>query len=136
MIHRTVFGSIERFLGILIEHFAGKLPLWLAPVQTVILPINDALIPYANEVKSELIDADLRVEVDDRAESLNKKVRDAQLNQIPLIITIGEKEKDANTLSVRTLDGHVQYGISHDAFLQNVAEHIRKRKLALDLFKE
>jgi threonyl-tRNA synthetase len=136
MIHRTVFGSIERFLGILIEHFAGKLPLWLAPVQTVILPINDALIPYANEVKTRLENSDLRVQVDDRAESLNKKVREAQLNQIPLIITIGGKEKDSGTLSVRTLDGHVKYGIAHGPFLKTVGEHIRKRELALDLFKE
>jgi threonyl-tRNA synthetase len=136
MIHRTIFGSIERFLGILIEHFAGKLPLWLAPVQAVILPINDALIPYANEVKTRLEDSDLRVEVDDRAESLNKKVREAQLNQIPLIITIGGKEKDSDTLSVRTLDGHVKYGIAHDTFLKTVGEHIRKRELALDLFRD
>jgi len=136
MIHRTIFGSIERFLGILIEHFAGKLPLWLAPVQTVILPINDALIPYAHEVKAKLENADLRIETDDRAESLNKKVREAQLSQIPLIITIGGKEKDSGTLAVRTLDGHVKYGISHDTFLKTVAQHIRKRELALDLFKE
>ena len=136
MIHRTVFGSIERFLGILIEHFAGKLPLWLSPVQAVILPINDELITYSNEVKSEIEKADLRVEVDDRAESLNKKVREAQLNQIPLILTIGAKEKESGSLAVRTLDGHVKYGVSHDRFVDTVGEHIRKRKLALDLFKE
>jgi threonyl-tRNA synthetase len=76
------------------------------------------------------------VEVDDRAESLNKKIREAQLNQIPLILTIGGKEKDANTLSVRTLDGHVKYGVSHEMFLNTVGEHIRKRELALDLFKD
>jgi threonyl-tRNA synthetase len=136
MIHRTVFGSIERFLGILIEHFAGRFPLWLAPVQAAILPINDDLIPYANEVKSELEKAELRVEVDDRAESLNKKIREAQLNQIPLILTIGGKEKDSGTLSVRTLDGHVKYGVSHKMFLNTVGEHIRNRELALDLFKD
>jgi len=136
MIHRTVFGSIERFLGILIEHFAGKLPLWLSPVQAVILPINDDLVTYANEVKATLFKADLRVEIDDRAESLNKKIREAQLNQIPLILTIGGKEKESGTLSVRTLDGHVKYGVSHDRFLNTVTEHIRQRKLELDLFRE
>ncbi len=135
MIHRTVFGSIERFLGILIEHFAGKFPLWLAPVQVTILPINDDLISYANQVKSELEKADLRVEIDDRAESLNKKVREAQLNQIPLILTVGGKEKEAGTLSVRTLDGHIKYGVSHQIFLNTVQAHIRKRKLTLDLFR-
>ena len=136
MIHRTVFGSIERFLGILIEHFAGKLPLWLSPVQAEILPINDDLITYANEVKSVLEEADLRVAVDDRAESLNKKVREAQLNQIPLILTVGGKEKESGALAVRTLDGHVKYGVSQDQFLKTVREHIRNRKLALDLFKD
>jgi threonyl-tRNA synthetase len=136
MIHRTIFGSIERFLGILIEHFAGKFPLWLAPVQATILPINDDLIPYAYEVKSEFENAELRIEVDDRAESLNKKVREAQLNQIPLILTVGGKEKDAGTLAVRTLDGHVKYGLSHERFMNTVGEHIRKRKLPLDLFKD
>jgi threonyl-tRNA synthetase len=136
MIHRTVFGSIERFLGILIEHFAGKFPLWLAPVQATVLPINDDLITYANEVKLALEEAELRVEVDDRAESLNKKVREAQLNQIPLILTVGGKEKESGTLAVRTLDGHVKYGVSHDLFLNTVGEHIRNRELALDLFKE
>ena len=136
MIHRTVFGSIERFLGILLEHFAGKLPLWLTPVQAAILPINDDLTAYANEVKSTLEKADLRVEVDDRAESLNKKVREAQLTQIPLILTVGGKEKESDTLAVRTLDGHVKYGVSQELFLNTVGEHIRKRKLALDLFKE
>jgi threonyl-tRNA synthetase len=136
MIHRTVFGSIERFLGILIEHFAGKFPLWLAPVQATILPINDELISYANEVKLTLEKVDLRVEVDDRAESLNKKVREAQLNNIPLILTVGGKEKEAGTLAVRTLDGHVKYGVSPDLFLDTVGKHIRKRKLALDLFKD
>ena len=136
MIHRTIFGSIERFLGILIEHFAGKFPLWLAPVQAAVLPINDDLVPFANEVKSGLENAELRVAVDDRAESLNKKIREAQLNQIPLILTVGAKEKDSGTLSVRTLDGHVKYGVSHEMFLNAVGEHVRSRELALDLFKD
>jgi len=134
MIHRTVFGSIERFLGILIEHFAGKFPLWMAPVQAVILPINDDLVPYSNEVADILKKADLRVEVDSRTESLNKKVREAQLQYIPLILTIGGKEKEAGTLSVRTLDGNVKYGVSHQAFLDKVRAHIGNRELSLDLF--
>ena len=108
MIHRTVFGSIERFLGILIEHFAGKFPLWLSPLQAIILPINDDLVPYANEVLATLKNAGLRAEVDSRTESLNKKVREAQLQYIPIILTIGGKEKEASTLSVRTLDGNVK----------------------------
>ena len=136
MIHRTVFGSIERFLGILIEHFAGKFPLWMTPVQAIVLPINDDLAPYSNEVKDILKNAGLRVEIDSRTESLNKKVREAQLNYIPLILTIGGKEKEAGTLAVRTLDGKVKYGVSHEMFLGSVLDHIRKRDLSLKLFTD
>jgi threonyl-tRNA synthetase len=134
MIHRTVYGSIERFFGILIEHFAGKFPLWMAPVQTVILPINDELVPYANDVKMKLVNAGIRAEVDSRTESLNKKVRDAQLRKTPLILTIGNKEKESGNLSVRTLDGKVRFGVNHEDFLNRVLLHIKERKLDLEIF--
>jgi threonyl-tRNA synthetase len=134
MIHRTVFGSIERFLGILIEHFAGKFPLWMAPVQAIVLPINDDLVSYSREISEILTNAGLRVEVDSRTESLNKKVREAQLQYVPLILTIGGKEKGAGTLSVRTLDGSVKYGVTHQRFLDTVLPHIRNRELSLDIF--
>jgi threonyl-tRNA synthetase len=135
MIHRTILGSIERFLGILIEHFAGKFPLWMAPVQAVALPINDELIPYALEIKEVMEKAGLRAEIDSRTESLNKKIRAAQLANIPLILTIGAKEQASNTLSVRTLDGHVKMGVSRDAFIQAVSKNIRSRELDLNLFQ-
>ena len=134
MIHRTIFGSIERFLGILIEHFAGKFPLWMAPVQAIVLPINDDLVSYSREISEILTDAGLRVEVDSRTESLNKKIREAQLQYVPLILTIGGKEKEAGTLSVRTLDGNVKYGVSHQNFLNTVLPHIRNRNLSLNIF--
>ncbi len=136
MVHRVIYGSIERFFGILVEHFGGRFPLWLAPVQTILLPLNDDLIPYAEEVRNRLEKAGLRATVDDRSESLNKKVREAQLDYIPLILTIGGKEKEAGTLSVRTLDGTVKYGIPEDTFVDTVLAHIRERKLELDLFGE
>ena len=136
MIHRVIYGSIERFFGILIEHFAGKFPLWMTPVQAIVLPINDDLIPYAREIQTLLAEAGLRVELDSRTESLNKKIREAQLNYIPLILTIGGKEKEAGTLSVRTLDGKVKYGVSHEAFLEKVRENIQKRDLSLDIFND
>ena len=136
MLHRTVFGSIERFLGILIEHFAGKFPLWMAPVQVVLLPINDDLVAYTDEIGRTLQRAGLRCNVDSRAESLNKKIREAQLQYIPLILTMGNKEKAAGTLSVRTLDGTVRQGISQDVFMNTVAAAIRERRLDLDMFKE
>jgi threonyl-tRNA synthetase len=135
MIHRTVFGSIERFLGILIEHFAGKFPLWMAPVQTIILPINDDLVDDARQLSGKLTSVGIRVEVDDRTESLNRKVREAQLNYIPLILTLGAKEKASGTLSVRTLDGNVSYGISYENFVETVLNHIQRRALPLDIFK-
>ncbi len=135
MIHRVVYGSIERFLGILIEHFAGKFPLWMAPVQAVILPINDSLTPFAETVNASFTGAGLRSRVDKRTESLNKKVREAQLSKIPLIITVGEKEKSAGTLSVRTLDGQVHYGVGQDLFINAVLANVAERRLSLDIFE-
>jgi threonyl-tRNA synthetase len=136
MLHRTVFGSIERFLGILIEHFEGRFPLWLAPLQAVLLPINDDLIGFAAELAATMRAAGLRVEVDDRTESLNRKVREAQLAKTPLILTCGAKEKEAGTVSVRTLDGTVRYGIPMDRFMEQVTAHVAERKLELDLFAD
>ena len=136
MIHRVIYGSIERFFGILVEHFAGQFPLWMAPVQVIVLPINDDLAPYAESIREAMENEGLRVTVDDRTESLNKKVREAQLEKIPLILTIGGKEKEAGTLSVRTLDGKVRYGMSRDMFVENVLRHIRERKLDDDIFPE
>lgn len=136
MIHRVVYGSIERFFGILVEHFAGKFPLWLAPVQVILLPINDDLIPFAKDQAAELEAAGLRTEVDHRSESLKRKVRDAQLQQIPLILTCGAKEKDQGTVSVRTLDGKVRHGIALSEFKDQVLAHVAERRLALDLFAD
>jgi threonyl-tRNA synthetase len=127
MIHRVIYGSVERFFGILVEHFAGKFPLWMTPVQAIVLPMNDDLVSYANEVRAVLTNKGLRVDIDDRTESLKKKVRDAQLNYIPLILTIGGKEKEAGTLSVRTLDGNVRYGVTHEALLKQALDHIKER---------
>jgi len=134
MIHRVIYGSIERFFGILIEHFAGKFPLWMAPVQATLLPINDDLAAYAQDMRLEMEAAGIRSEVDDRTESLNKKIREAQLNRIPLILTVGAKEKAAGTIAVRTLDGQVHYGLARAAFFEKVLDHIRKRRLDLDIF--
>lgn len=136
MIHRVIYGSIERFFGILVEHFAGKFPLWLAPIQAILLPINDELASYAQEVKKTLEASGIRTSVDDRTESLKRKVREAQLEYIPLILTIGAKEKEAGTLSVRTLDGFVKHGVAMDDFLSRVNEHTKARKQDLEIFKE
>ena len=104
MIHRVVFGSIERFMGILIEHFAGKFPLWLSPVQIKVLPISDKFIDYAEEIKRILQEEGLRCEVDERAEKIGYKIRSAQLERIPYMLVIGEKEVGTNSVSVRKRD--------------------------------
>ncbi len=136
MIHRVIYGSIERFLGILTEHFAGKFPLWLAPVQAVLLPINDDLTPFAAETREKFRTAGIRTEIDARSESLNKKIREAQLANIPLIITLGNREKSSQTLSVRTLDGRVVQSITHEEFLGRVSSHIAEKDLSLAIFSD
>ena len=105
MIHRVVFGSIERFIGILIEHFAGKFPLWLSPVQVKILSISDKYNDYAKEIEMILKKEGLRCEVDGRAEKIGYKIRTAQLERIPYMLVVGEKEVNANCVSVRKRDG-------------------------------
>ncbi|MBC8442349.1 MAG: threonine--tRNA ligase [Deltaproteobacteria bacterium] len=129
MIHRVIYGSLERFFGILVEHFAGRFPLWLAPVQVILLPINQDLGQYAETIKAELDSHKIRCEVDKRSETLKKKIRDAQLAYVPLIITIGDKEKETRTLSVRTLDGMVRMGLSMDKFVTSVSHHVKERIL-------
>lgn len=104
MIHRVVFGSIERFIGILIEHFAGKFPLWLSPVQVKILPISDKFLDYANKLENDLKSEGLRCEADKRSEKIGCKIRTAQLEKIPYMLIIGEKEVNADNVSVRKLD--------------------------------
>ncbi|MDO8734731.1 MAG: threonine--tRNA ligase, partial [Elusimicrobiota bacterium] len=99
MVHRAIFGSLERFFGVLIEHYGGAFPFWLAPVQIKILPITDAQIEYAQKVKNEL--GDLRIEIDSRNEKLNYKIREAQMEKIPYLLILGKKEQSSNEVAVR-----------------------------------
>lgn len=101
VIHRAVFGSFERFMGILLEHFNGALPFWLSPVQAQILTINEKVLDYAKDVEQELKKKNIRVELDARNESLGKKIREAELQKIPYLLVIGEKEKSAHSVHVR-----------------------------------
>lgn len=105
IIHRAWLGSIERFLGILIEHTAGAFPVWLSPVQAVVVPIADRHAEYAARVAGELVEAGLRAEVDDRKERMNLKIRDAQMKKVPYILVVGDKEAEAGTASVRMRTG-------------------------------
>ena len=102
MVHRALFGSVERFFGVLIEHYAGAFPLWLAPVQVGLVPISERHLAYADKVEKALKDAGLRVEVDDRNEKMNAKIRDFANQKTPYILVFGDKEEAANAVSVRT----------------------------------
>src|SRR3990172_486347 len=105
MIHRALLGSLERFVGCLIEHYAGAFPLWLAPVQAVVVPIADRHLDYAFTVRDRLRAAGLRVEVDDRSETVNRKVRDNQLQKIPYMFVVGDREAGSGSVAVRLRDG-------------------------------
>jgi threonyl-tRNA synthetase len=101
MIHRALFGSFERFIGILIEHFAGAFPLWLAPVQAIVLPISDSQRAYAEQVRDVLLDAGLRATVDERDEKVGRKIRDAEEQKVPAMLVVGEREAEAGEVSLR-----------------------------------
>jgi threonyl-tRNA synthetase len=105
VIHRAIFGTFERFIGLLIEHFAGAWPLWLAPVQTVVLPISDRHLEYASGVRDRLAAAGLRVELDDRQEKIGYKIREAQLQKVPYMLVAGDREAADGTVSVRSRSG-------------------------------
>ena len=128
MIHRTIYGSLERFLAILIEHYAGKFPLWLAPVQARILTVADRFALYANRVKEELEKNNLRVEVDARTESVGYKVREAQLQKIPIIINVGEKEEKNGTVAVRTLDNKLHFNVKIDDLIKKILDNVEKKE--------
>ncbi|MBI4499139.1 MAG: threonine--tRNA ligase [Chloroflexi bacterium] len=128
MIHRAVLGSIERFFGVLLEHHAGAFPVWLAPVQAVVIPIADRHTAYAEQVAVELRAAELRVTVDARSERMQAKIRDAQLQKIPYMLVVGDKEQEAGTVTVRHRSGEQQPGTPLGAFKEMAQEAVRERQ--------
>ncbi|MBI2106412.1 threonine--tRNA ligase [Candidatus Woesearchaeota archaeon] len=128
VIHRAPLSTHERFMAFLIEHYAGNFPLWMSPVQVKIVTVNDSNLKYANEVVKLLRDKNVRVELDDRAESIGKKVRDAEVEKAALIVTIGNKEVENKTLAVRDKDGKVKFGLKVEDFLKTLVEDIKLRK--------
>ena len=128
MVHRTIYGSLERFLGILIEHYAGKFPLWLAPVQARVLTISDKFTLYAKKVKEELEKNNVRVELDIRTESVGYKVREAQAQKIPIIINVGEKEEKSNTVAVRTLNNKLHFNVKIKDLIKKISENVEKKE--------
>ena len=128
MIHRVVFGSIERFIGILIEHFAGAFPAWLAPVQVKVLPISDKYMDYANSVQEKLFAAGIRSEVDMRSEKIGYKIREAQTSKIPYMLVVGQKEEEEGTVSVRSRAAGDEGARSVDAFVEDLLKEIRTKE--------
>ena len=129
MIHRVVFGSIERFIGILTEHFAGAFPLWLAPVQVKVIPVSEKYNGYANTVLAELKAAGLRAELDERPEKMGFKIREAQLKKIPYMLIVGEKEQESGSVSVPARDKGDEGAVPVVEFCDRAREQIRSRSL-------
>ena len=127
MIHRVAFGSIERFIGILIEHFAGAFPTWLAPVQVKVLPISDKHLEYGQKVLDTLNAAGIRAEIDTRAEKIGYKIREAQMQKIPYMLVVGAKEEEENLVSVRSRFAGDEGQKSLDEFVASVTEEIATR---------
>ena len=128
MIHRVAFGSIERFIGILIEHFAGAFPTWLAPVQVKVLPISEKYMDYANKVMDQLKDAGIRTEIDDRAEKIGYKIREARLQKIPYMLVVGAKEEEEGKVSVRSRFLGDEGSKDLDEFISAICAEIKNRE--------
>ena len=124
MLHRTALGSIERFIGILTEHYAGAFPLWLAPVQVKVLPVTDEHIPYAQKVSDALTAAGLRVETDSRNEKVGYRIREAQLQKIPYMLVLGGKEAEAGEVAVRDRRDGKTTTMSLEAFLEKAKAEV------------
>jgi threonyl-tRNA synthetase len=128
IIHRAPLGTHERFIGFLLEHYAGKFPLWLAPLQVKILPISDKFLDYAENVLIKLKNADIRAEIDERSEKIGKKIRDTELAKIPLMLVIGEKEVSEEKIAVRR-QGKGDLGTQTlDEFIKMVEGEVESRK--------
>jgi len=131
VIHRAPFGSLERFIGVMIEHFAGEFPLWLAPIQAVVLPISDEYLGYAGSVAVKFREAGVRVELDERNEKIGYKIRDWELKKVPYMVIVGEKERSASTISVRQHKKGDLGSMDLNGFLKRIVETIKTKSLTL-----
>lgn len=128
MVHRVILGSIERFIGVLIEHFAGSFPLWISPVQAVVVTVTDNQIPFAQDVYRQLRNAGIRVERDIRNEKLSFKIREAQLQKIPYMLVIGDKEVEQGTVTPRYRDGKNLPAMKPEEFIDFVTAECKNFK--------
>ncbi len=129
VIHRVIYGSIERFLGILIEHFAGKFPTWLAPVQVKVLPISNKFNEYSESIKKKLSENGIRVEMDYRDEKIGYKIREARNERIPYIIVVGEKDEKENTISLRSRKNGDEGTFKLESLIERISNEIRNKEL-------
>jgi threonyl-tRNA synthetase len=127
MIHRAPFGSMERFVAVLIEHTAGKFPLWLTPEQVVVLPISEKYNDYAQKVSNQLNISDIRAGIDDRNEKIGRKIRDNEMKHIPYLLIVGEKECESNTVSVRRQGEGDQGSMSIDSFATFIGKEVSEQ---------
>lgn len=128
MIHRVAFGSIERFIGILTEHYAGAFPTWMAPVQVKVLPITDRTAEYADEIAGKLAALGIRVETDHRSEKVGYKIREAQMEKIPFMVVLGDKEAEAGQVAVRNRAGQDLGAMDFSVFETMILEEIETRR--------
>lgn len=131
MIHRTIIGSFERFMGIITEHFAGAFPVWLSPTQVKIIPISDKFLAYAQNIKAQLTEVGLRVELDDRRETMAAKIRDAQLEKVPYMLVVGQKEQQSQSVSLRLRDGRDLGQMNLNEFREKARRAILTKSLDL-----
>jgi threonyl-tRNA synthetase len=127
MIHRALFGSVERFFGIVLEHYAGAFPTWLAPVQVVVIPIADRHQEYGEKVAKALTDAGLRVETDSSDETLGNRIRKAQGSKVPYMLVVGDKEAEAGTVAIRGRSGDKRNDVALESFVAEVADEVARR---------
>lgn len=127
MIHRVIYGSLERFIGILIEHYAGAFPTWIAPVQVIVLPISEKHIEYARKIRKQFEDFEIRTEVDERSQKISYKIREAQLKKVPYMLIVGNREMEANSIAVRMRSGKDLGSMKTYEFIEKISEEIKKR---------
>jgi threonyl-tRNA synthetase len=132
MIHRAMFGSLERFLGVYVEHCAGAFPLWLAPVQVIVLPITDKQQEYALAVERRLREVGLRAETDVRSEKIGAKIRQAQLQKIPFMLVVGQREAEQQTVAVRERTRGDTGAVPLEAFIERAVKLVRTRAISLE----
>jgi threonyl-tRNA synthetase len=131
MVHRALFGSVERFFGVLIEHYAGAFPLWLAPVQVGIVPISERHLPYAEKIRTTLQNGGLRVEVDPRNEKMGAKIRDFTLQKLPYILIVGDKEAETGAISLRIRGQGDQGSMQLEDFVSKVRSLVDSKSTSL-----